>query len=200
MPTDGIGGVLVPRRMIYAQAVLLAAAAIGAFVAGYFIGTADDAAPSPARQGVQSIAVTGRLTVRLADGQSLPDEGAVILFLPSERHPRRDAKVDADNLSPLQPLPSADDPALAGVEALGGAYARTDRSGGFRVSLPQQGRYHVLAISRQLDRGDAPIDRVDLATIGEYVFDSISLIARQQHVLVSRDLVHNDRVDHEFRK
>ncbi len=197
--TINLGGIYVSRRVVYAQAVLLALAVTAAFVAGYFIGSADDQPPPATQQGTRSIHVSGRVTIQSNDGQARADAGAAVLILPVEREPRRDAKVQADALNPRQPLPAADDATLSAVEALGGAYARTDDTGGYRVSLPQPGQYHILVLSHELQRGNT-LDRVDLATLGEYVFDAIALIGRQRYVLASPQLNDGTSFDHDFRE
>jgi hypothetical protein len=197
---DRVGGVYVSRRVVYAQAVLLAVAAAGAFVAGYFIGTAGD--PPPAvPQGTPSIAVSGRVTLATGDGgdASRGDAGAAVLILPVDRQPRRDAKLEADELNPRQPLPPSGDRILSVIESLGGAYARCDRTGNFRVSLPEPGKYHVLVLSNALEGDGGTPDRVDLATLGEYVFDALRLVANQRYVLATRELTDGDRFDYEFR-
>ncbi|MEX2187766.1 MAG: hypothetical protein WD875_13260 [Pirellulales bacterium] len=194
------GGVFVSRRVIYAQAVLLTVAAAAAFVAGYSIGSGHEDPPPTVQQGTRTIEVTGRVAIRSSDGRTRADVGAAVLFLPAERRPRRDAKIEADALNPQRPLPEEDDTVLSAIESLGGTYARTDDAGGFRVSLPEPGRYHILVMSRALERGGSAVDRVDLAAVGEYVFDAISLIANQRYVLASRELSDGARFDHEFRE
>jgi hypothetical protein len=195
---DGHGQILLSRRVLYAQAALIAVAAAAAFVGGYFVGRGNNAPQSSLDTVSESILVTGQVSIRTKTGESSPDADAAVLIVPAERSPRRDAKLDAAGLNPTSPLPAADDSVLATIEALGGAYARTNSSGEYRVALPQSGKYHVLVLSRGLLRGGHNIDRVDLATLGEYVFDALALIGQQEYTVISRELAEGDRVDQEF--
>lgn len=190
------GGFRISRRVIYAQAVLLAIAAAGFFVAGYFIGRGKKPAPS-GDSGSRTIAVTGHIELVGPGGAFVPDAGAAVLILPAERKPRRDAKIDAAVLGPLAPLPAENDLALAHVESLGGAYARTDERGDFRLSFPQRGSYHVLVLSRE-PAGDEEPSRADLAVVGEYVVDALGLLGPQRYHLATADLADGSRFEHRF--
>jgi hypothetical protein len=195
---DNLRHVLLSRRTLYAQAVLIAVATAAAFVGGYFVGRGNNDSQSSFDTVSESILVTGQVSIRTKTGESIPDADAAVLIVPAERRPRRDAKLDAAGLNPTAPPPAADDTVLASIEALGGAYARTNSSGEYRVALPQSGKYHVLVLSRGLVRGGNNIDRVDLATLGEYVFDALALIGQQEYIVISRDLAEGDRVDQQF--
>jgi hypothetical protein len=190
--------VLLSRRVLYAQAILLAVAAAGAFVGGFFVGRGDNGPQSSLDTASESIVVSGQVSIRTKTGESIPDADAAVLIVPAERRPRRDAKLEAAGLNPTSPIPTADDSVLATIEALGGAYARTNTSGEYRVALPQSGKYHVLILSRGLLRGGHDVDRVDLATLGEYVFDALGLIGQQEYTVISRELAEGDRVDQQF--
>jgi hypothetical protein len=191
-------GVLLSRRVLYAQAVLLAVGAAAAFVGGFFVGRGEVEPSQPEPPSTEPIMIFGRISIRVADGQTLADAGAAVLVLPSERRPRRDAKLDADSLNPAAPMPAAEAALWADIESVGGAYARTDQAGGYELALPRPGKYHILVLSRELTRNQVNVDRIDLATLGEYVFDAIGLIGQQEYVLMTRELTDGSRVDQQF--
>jgi hypothetical protein len=191
-------GILISRRVLYSQAVLIAVAAVGFFVAGFFVGRGGDHRPQQTTEAVGTIHVAGRITFAQSADEPQPASGAAVLILPAQRKPRRDAKIDAAPLHPLEPLPPPGSELLAIVEALGGAYARTDADGRFRVALPGRGQYHVLVLSRETRNTVGEIARVDLATLGEYVTDALALVDRQAYVLATEQLADGDSFDYAF--
>lgn len=187
------------RRRTYIKVLLLVLATAGALVAGYYVGTSGDGSAEP-NQGTLTIRVDGQVIIRSAEGHSRPDAGAAVLILPFERPPRRDSKIEADALSPRRPLPAVGDAALATIDNIGGAYARTDDEGRYRVTLAEPGKYHILILSAALERDTRLPERVDLAALGEYVYDAVTLIANAEYLLSTRDLTADARFDHEFRE
>jgi hypothetical protein len=185
---------------LYAQAFLIAVAAGGLFVAGFFVGGGDEKLPEEPPDPGGTIHVAGRIMIEPSTGELQPDVGAAVLILPAERKPRRDTKIDAAPLHPMEPLPSASSEHLAIIEALGGTYTRTDETGRFRVALPGRGRYHILVISRDLAGTAGDMNRVDAATLGEYVTDALALVDRQPYVLATEQLADGGVFDHTFRQ
>jgi hypothetical protein len=199
-PSDSdAGGIRISRRVLYAQAVLIAVAAAGFFIAGLYVGRGTQDVPQTTELG-GTIHVTGRVTFAPSAGDSQPAIGAAVLILPAQRKPRRDAKIDAAPLHPLEPLPPPSGDLLATVEALGGAYARTDEAGRFRASLPARGQYHLLVLARETRGGTGEINRVDLAVLGEYVTDAFALVDRQVYVLATEQLADGDTFEHAFQR
>lgn len=146
-----------PTRWNTVIAALLLVAA--AFAAGYFAShirrpaseptnSVEHAAPAAAEPPAAP-AITGRITYKTADGESLPDRGSRILILPREREGT--AKFSANGFR------AADHPAdvrlaQAALRSLGGDLALADDGGKFSIQLPNPGTFHILVVSNYASR------------------------------------------------
>lgn len=111
-------------------------------------------------------AVEGRITYLSATGSSQSDAGAVVIVLPAYRNSSTKLPIVG-----FRPADSSEDRELAKewVRALGGDLAVVDENGLYACDLPQAGEYHLIILSRHLERAEseslAPAERTML---GEY--------------------------------
>lgn len=180
---SGEAMLLVSRRAVYAQGVLLLAVAVGAFAAGYLIGRARGPLPV-ADAAAEPVVLEGNVVYAAAPGRFEPDADAVVLALPTAAPPR--SKLPAAGFRPGDEAAAA---ALAALDELGGAYARADPDGEFHLVLPGPGEYLLVWISRHADRdGRQPIRDGDAGRLSVYFEQPGELIGRQQYELLVRGL------------
>ena len=174
VPSDKI---LLPRRMLYVEAVLYATVALASFGLGYLAGHRGSSSGSQADLDVQKrVPVEGKVMLSVGKGDKpQADEGAVIIALPADRLP--DKPLPIAGLRPDDPRPVAGKAISGPLADFGGAAARTDASGEFTLFVPQAGNYQVLVISRQ-----ATADRPSgFASIGKYFEQPVELIERRRY-------------------
>ncbi len=178
----------VPRYVLLTQGVLLGVVALAAFALGLSAGGSFFSRPaSTAGQGSQV-----RGTIHYADGaRTLPDAGAVVIFLPQTKDPGR--AITAAGLRPEEPLPDAP---LAGAEELrnmGGAYTRADEEGRYQVQLAEAGTYYVLVLSGHRRRAAGQdINTQDLVKIRRFVENASDLLADSRYQF-STEAIRGDR-------
>jgi len=117
--------------------------------------------------------VTGTVKYLDATGQMLPDTGALLIQLPSERSGR--LKLDARSL-----LLDNDHPdrvaTLAALTSLGGAVAKADDAGQYQLSGRSNGDVLVVAVSRHRQRAADVPTSPDVTDALQAWFDSSSNI------------------------
>lgn len=188
-PSQGlVQRISVPRYVILVQGVLLGTVALFAFALGLLVGGGFFA--QPAVVAGQPCKVQG--TISYASGvQTLPDAGAVVMFLPETKNPGR--RLTAHGLRPEDPLPEAP---LVGAEELrnmGGAYARADAQGRFELQLADPGTYFVLVLSGNASRqAGQDIQTQDLVRISRFVDSASDLLADSRYQF-STETVRGDR-------
>jgi phage FluMu protein Com len=173
--------VAVPRVLLYAQGALLGLLGIVAFLLGFAAGRGTST-PPPQIDLTLPCVVAGELLRRNANDQPVPDDGAVVIIVPSDRTPEWNERVAIDRLRPDEPLPPGDHAGLSALRVLGGAYVRAGADGRFQVTVPRSGRYYVLLLSRhaQRDAGDRP-KTSDLAQLGRYFDLATDLLGRSRY-------------------
>jgi hypothetical protein len=180
LPGDKI---LFSRRVLYWQAILGVALAAAAFWLGYAIGRGGPAPEEPARRDApakQRVLVEGKLTYRPPSGEAEGDDEAVIFLLPAGEFPLR--RMGIEGIGPRDRPPSDSHPALAALRQLGGNYARAEASGRFSLVAPEEGKYHLLAISAHVARpADSPIDEADLIELDRYFRSGRDLIGEAKY-------------------
>lgn len=163
----GPGQVIVSRRVIYGQGLLLGIAMVGTFALGILVGrgTAPSGQPDVAAAPQPCVL---QLTVSLVnrDQTTAPDVGAVAIALPQSNPP--DSKLAWDGLRPHEPQPADDHPGLAAIRSLGGNYARADEQGRVQLRVSNAGRYYVLVISAHRASRQAVPPRHVLAELGRF--------------------------------
>jgi phage FluMu protein Com len=133
-----------PRYVLYAQAGLLATVAIicftlGALMGGAFLSTQSSAAAGP-------VTVTG--TVKVSEGVTTKaDEGAVVFFLPHDTKNITE-RAPVAGLRPRDSAPEGNHRGLFILKDMGAGYARTDKEGRYKITVPKRGKYFMLVISR----------------------------------------------------
>jgi len=143
VPSDKI---LLPRRMLYVEAVLYVTIALAAFGLGYLTGRGGWSAAGNEDAEVRNrVAVEGRVSWRMSNGAVRGDSGAAVIVLPADKSPAK--RLPIAGLRPGDPLPAAGDATSAALAELGGGMARADASGVFRFFVPAAGRYRILVIS-----------------------------------------------------
>lgn len=166
-----------PRYVLLTQGILLGAVALSAFALGLatggsFFGRQTDLAGAPCK-------VSGTISYA-SGGRTIPDGGAVVLFLPQTKDPGR--AIAAEGLRPEEQLPNAP---LAGAEELrnlGGAYTRADDNGRYQVQLAEPGTYYVLVLSRHARRGAGQdIQTQDLVKLRRFVENASDLLADSRY-------------------
>jgi hypothetical protein len=111
-------------------------------------------------------AIEGRISYRTVDGNTRPDEGAVVIFLPAYR--KSSARLP---IVGFRPADSTEDRniARAAIRALGGDLVKVGEDGLYSSTLPQAGEYNVIVLSRHATRPEGTIiSTSDRSTLGEY--------------------------------
>jgi hypothetical protein len=187
---------LIPRKVVYFQAGLLAVVAITFFLAGWWIGGSGQ---TPMRDPpVAGAPATLNVLVhyRSTNGELRPDDGAVVLVLPADK--RVTEKLSAAALDPAAPQPNAATPVIGKLNLIGGAYGRTDSAGKLAgLILPQPGKHHVLLLSNHARRSGEPRPQ-DLAVLGTYLEGAAELLGRREYRLTTEDLHGEVAIPHDF--
>lgn len=172
--------VIVSRRVVYWQGLLLGVVAVGAFGLGILLGRGTVPRGRPDVAAVPQPCVL-QITVSFVNGDqaTVPDVGAVAIVLPQSNPP--DSKIAWDGLRPQEPRPADDHPGLAVIRSLGGNYARADQQGRVHLRVSGAGRYYVLVISsHQASRQVVPPRHV-LAELGRFFLLVPDLFAGQDY-------------------
>jgi hypothetical protein len=169
----------VPRWTIYFQAGLLAVTATTFFLMGMMIGQ-NSTAPEASPTQMYDCQLTGQVLYE-QEGRRLPDEGAVVIVVPTEL--RMMERPDPEPLQPDQ-FQAVENPSIAQIEALGGRVVRINRDGDFDLTLRGPREYYVLVVSRRSERTEAEkIPKADSAKIGGYFFPVENLIGNKRYQL-----------------
>jgi phage FluMu protein Com len=172
--------VAVPRRVLYAQGILLAVVAIVSFILGTLVTgggskEAADVGPVPCQLSGEVVYATG-------GGRNLPDDGSIVLVLPQDQRPAPTGKAPIEGLRPGDPLPLGESENLRIIQSIGGAYARTDNAGRFQLTLPDHGQYFVLIVSKNKYRAPGEErDKADIAQLGNYVLTPTELLGESKY-------------------
>ncbi|HUE70673.1 MAG TPA: hypothetical protein VMP01_07265 [Pirellulaceae bacterium] len=169
--------IALPRYVLLTQGILLGVVALLAFALGLatggsFLGRQAQLAGAPCE-------VSGTIFYA-SGGRTVPDAGAVVLFLPQTKDPGR--AIAAEGLRPEEPLPDAPLAATEELRNLGGAYTRTDDNGRYQVQLAEPGTYFVLVLSRHARRGAGQdIQTQDLVRLRRFVENAGDLLADSRY-------------------
>jgi hypothetical protein len=174
--------VALPRYVLYGQGVLLAGVAMVALVLGVVIGRLSGSNVATPTSEVKTCYLTGTVSYTSSGGSVSPDAGAVVIVVPQDRQPSRDAKIPIEGLRPGDPLPQPDQPAIARLKAIGGDYDRADERGNFKLRVDRTGEYFVLVVGRNAPRQSTERpEGVHLAQMGRYFLPASELIGDQRY-------------------
>ncbi len=194
--------VAVPRSVLYIQGAMLGVVAIGAFLLGWVLGATTSGPNENTVVDNTPRVIKGTLTYIDNDDRQQPDAGSIVILVPQESPPGADEKVDVAGLGPDEPLPEADThPGLQRISVMGGAYARTDAEGAYRLQVPQRGRYYMLVISGNSSRsGGEQLNRDHLAQMGRYFVPALDLIGDRQFRWTTEEIGRDMTVNLSFDK
>jgi len=175
--------VSIPRRVLYAQAALIAAVAMIFFMAGYVLGpgggASDDAPIAKQEKFGKSVVVPGKITHIDASGSPIVDSDAVVILLPKGSEPAD--QLSSEGLRPVGGELDDEAPAIEKIKFLGGAYLRADEQGEFEISV-RSGRYFVLVISNKAKRRDSrSIKTQDVEDMKLFINDPKELIGDRRY-------------------
>ncbi len=192
-----IARVAVPRQVLYAQGILLVVVAIVSFVLGTLVSGRGGGQPE-IRAAVPCV-LSGEVVYSNAGGRDLPDDGSVVLVLPTEQRPAPTGKAQVEGLRPGDPMPRDDSENIRIIQAIGGAYSRADSAGHFQIKLPDAGRYFVLVVSKNRYRSaDEEMDRTDIAQLGRYVQPPTELLGESRYTWREVTVRGDDAIDFTF--
>ena len=124
--------------------------------------------------------VLGRISYATSRGEMAADSESVVIALPTSRKP--DEKLEISTLRPDVASPPALDPSVQAIRAIGGDYARTDRTGGFDLELSEAGEYFLLVISSHLARPSSePPTTTEIVELGRY-FKQPDMLLRKKRL------------------
>jgi hypothetical protein len=188
--------VLVPRRVLYLQGVLLGAVGLLCFILGLL--ARDSHTRDEFVEAGRPCVVTGQVTYA-ATGEPRPDSDSALVVLPLDRRPELDGRLPVEGLRPGDPAPLDENQSLRVIRSLGGAYTRTDESGQFRVQVPEAGTYYVLVISAHSQR--SPQDQVataHVAQLGRYFQSALDLLGDRKYRWSQLTIRRDRRLDIRF--
>ena len=193
-----INRVLVPRNVLYMQGILLAVVALVSFVLGVMVGGGGKPT-QVADKPPQPCILSGEVVYRTGGGRNRPDDGSVVLVVPTNDRPAPTNKAVIEGLRPGDPLPREDSDNLRIIRAIGGDYVRTDNNGQYQIRLPDTGRYFVLVVSKNAYRGAGDeIDKVDIAQLGRYVQPPTDLLGDSKYLWREVTMSENRTLDFTF--
>lgn len=169
---------LISRRTIYFQGLLIGLAAVSCLIGGILIGRGiGPPVKNPNDEDEETVEIVGSITVKKGAGAEVFEFGAVAIALPADQQGR----LDAAGLGPGS-LPLEGRGAAMAIEEFGGAYARTNGQGGFRLHLPRPGRYYLLLISRTAQRPKGvPIPANQLRQMQRFLAEPSNLIGQNKY-------------------
>jgi len=189
--------VAISRRVLYAQAGLIAIAGLATFSLGYLAGRGTrPKAVEAAAIKPEPVLITGGVTYRNEAGQPVADDGAVLIVFPKANRP--DDKIPVAGLRPQDPPPGEANRTIRDIEVADGFYVRADAQGRFTLKLVP-GPYLVLLISHHAARlaGSQPKPK-DLAILGDYFEGAPDLLGDRKYRLSNRSVAKDAEWDYDL--
>ena len=172
---------LISRRTLIIQAIILGTGTIAAFGLGYLVGfgVSPKSTDGPAAQAGEATVLQGFVRYTTEAGEVRGDVGAVVLALPDGQVPN--PKLGVQGLRPADAEPVAGGGVLMSLELLGGATCRVAADGSYTLAIDNPGRYLLLIISRNTRRpAGSDLDEFQRALLERYFPPANDLIGEQK--------------------
>ncbi len=180
------GWLLVSRNAVFLQGGIIFLVAIGAFVAGWFMGggaRVSDSNGGGKNQAEDTVLIQGTLTYESSEGGVQSDGGAVVIAWPQGA--MANPRIDPQSLHPAQPAPADGSHVMLAMEEAGVKYARVAPDGAYHLVLPRRGDYYLLFISSHAARPlNQAVAESDMEVVRRLFSPPTSLIGRQKYRLV----------------
>jgi hypothetical protein len=183
-----------PRYVLYAQAGLLAGVAVICFTLGLLMGGAFfRGASGPV--AAKPCTLSGFVQINQGIVKK-GDEGAVVFVLPQDVR-NIDERVPVAGLRPRDSEPAGNHRGLAILQQMGAGHARADKDGKFKVTVPRQGKYFVLVISRGKSGDGADVGSAK-QRIARFFENANELIGNQKYQFSAETLSADQKYDVSF--
>ncbi len=170
--------VLVSRTAVFLQAALMLLGALLLGWGGYYLGSRRAEPVVQLEEG--QVLLSGTVLYWNQQRQVVPDQGAVVLLLPVGRRPAR--PLSARVFQPGQ-SPRNNDPNVLRLEEWGGAVARVDTAGNYRLAVPGAGTYWVLILSRHARRPrDRSVEKQTMHFLQQWFSPAGVLVGRSKYL------------------
>lgn len=183
------------RQNRWLKAAGIMAFGVALFLAGWFAGRSSNPNASWLESG---FSINGGVMYTRATGETAPDHGAMVVFLPVDVLPRN--RVDPASFVNGDVALDPNHTGVLAVEEFGGAFVKADATGEFRVELPAAGEYHVLVVSAHSAQSasDQTVEQ-DAALLSRYFTSGLDLIGNQRYRLTKQNFSDGEeRVSHLF--
>lgn len=189
--------VAVSRTALYSIGGLIVGVGVVAFLLGWSMGSSVAMQTQAIQSLNQRFQIFGRLTYETSRGRVAPDTESVVIVFPMGKRP--DEKFTIDAIRPEAVPPTSQHPVVQGIRALGGDFARTNRTGDYSLQVPGSGRYYVLMISGHQIRpsGQSPTTK-EIVELGHYFRQADLLIGQHKYVWLSEQVLSDRQIDHFF--
>ncbi len=189
--------VTVSRMALYSIGGLIVGVGVVAFLLGWSMGNTVAMQTQAIKSLNERFQISGRLTYETSRGRVVPDTESVVIVLPMDKRP--DEKFTIDAIRPEAVPPSAQHPVVQGIRALGGDFARTNRTGDYSLQVPGSGRYYVLMISSHQTRpsGQSPTTK-EIVELGHYFRQGDQLLGQHEYVWLSEQIAADRQIDRFF--
>lgn len=176
-------GIVLPRRILFAQAILLAFVSGVTLLAGFAMGwavhrSADDSADA---QRGRPVKFQGKIRLPDKSGKPQADAGALVVAIPLHLMQSRENPLAATDLKFDESAANPENsPAGQEIARSGGSLAKSNDAGDFALNVAP-GYYRLLIISRRAVRSKAEKpDAAQFASLGRIIAPAADLLADRQ--------------------
>jgi len=185
-----------PRYVLYVQAGLLAGVAIICFTLGALMGSAFFRGQPDGPVVAKPCKISG--FVQVTQGVTKKgDEGAVVFVLPQEVQ-KLNERSPVEGLRPQDSSPEENHRGISILREIGGAFAKTDKTGKYELQVPRQGKYFVLVVSHAKKGKAGEVDALDLRKIARFFENATELVGEQKYQFSEARFVADRKFDVSF--
>ena len=167
--------VLVPRRVLYAQACLLAVSSVTFFLFGMMVANLTMSPSSSTQSQTGGFLLDCRVQGQILTGSDqLADVGAVVILLPHNAEPKQ--RLDPTAIMP-DTFVSLDNPAIDKISGLGGAVVQTDDEGRFEILVDPQRQFRMWVLSKNRKSTEKAPGQTPAAQLEKWFDPPLKLIA-----------------------